>query len=91
MSGAYPHFKSCYTHEELVEHPFVVSFALFRKIGPSLRLRSQPSRYISPTTNGPKLSGPSSRKLWAKGPRDRGIYRVAGRREAVSKAPSSII
>ena len=20
MSGAYPHFKSCYTHEELVEH-----------------------------------------------------------------------
>ena len=20
MSGAYPHFKPCYTHEELVEH-----------------------------------------------------------------------
>jgi hypothetical protein len=26
MSGAYPHFKSCYTHEELVEH-FLLTLA----------------------------------------------------------------
>src|SRR4030088_2240274 len=42
------------------------------RIAPSA---SGPKRhgYIGPTTNGPKYSGPSGRKLWAKGPKDRGF------------------